>query len=447
MTRSPVCFARAMPLSSGRSALLPMTEASPVPRRPRPLLTLSILLLGICFAAAACGPPGDPSPDPPSNADSPDTGTPDAGTPDADSPDADSPDADSPDADSPDTGPDTGPEPTIESCDDGHTHTLCATNSACTWLGTATGCVDSDTVTDQSSPTPISIRGMHLGEAFIAGHAALPTGAYHAFLGLWEYDDTLGGSLLLKPDDVDAPEHAYRLEGSLNPQGVLSLELTDARCTAGASDHPETCQALAEHSHLRFSTTGTFQSGTLQDLAPFSRAIPLDADPEQSLPFTPMIGMVQEPHGGFKPLEVPPSGDNRQSLQGTWLGEVQFLHAPVAQDRLRCEARFGSGDDSAAVQEFSCTDPYGASTALPVLGDAQIARGAPNDETLYTSFVVANLRFDLILWHGLILQGIITGPALAPATEARHPSEVPPSEILGVVVLDADTAVYEAVLD
>ncbi len=83
MTRSPVCFARAMPLSSGRSALLPMTEASPVPRRPRPLLTLSILLLGICFAAAACGPPGDPSPDPPSNADSPDTGTPDAGTPDA----------------------------------------------------------------------------------------------------------------------------------------------------------------------------------------------------------------------------------------------------------------------------------------------------------------------------------------------------------------------------
>lgn len=362
-------------------------------------------------------------------------------------PDAD-PDADL-DADL-DADPDAD-DPVYETCLERPDAGACADDDQCSWLGLA-GCVPSDDILASTNALPISISGFHDGTAFLADHPVLTPGAQHAQLALWDFQRTLSGALVFTAADADGeePSVAYRVTGATTEEGSISLILGQPRCGDHGASFAAACDLLASNT-AQVQIQGGFEQFHAPNgdiLSAFSRAQPFVVEPSDpgDMSLLSLIGMLLEPHGGFKPVSVPPSGDGVTGLSGSWDGRMQLLAAGIPQSPAYCSLSFTNSpvsdlnsppayipslqncDALPDLQRPTSTDPWRAEFQPATADDPayfQLPMELDGDPVFFSG----------ILWRGLALTGVIWTATVANAS-LTHPADVPASQRIGVFSFD-----------
>ena len=332
----------------------------------------------------------------------------------------------------------------------------CAEGQNCSWLGT-NGCHDSQTLVSDFPEYGEAITGLHEGSAYVENHEIIPSGAYWLSLAGWEYGGEIQGSLYLDATDeeVDFPQVAYSVTGEVWESGRMEVMLGQPRCADQDAEFDSVCEELAAYPDVRFKTTGGFEQFAPDGQIPisaFSRALP-EADLEEfpqgfepglRLPF---VGMVLEPRGGFKPVEVPPPP--RDDLQGEWSGAIQFFSSLPRLTKVRCTLTFSvaaatdmGADDSARLKALDCGDDRFPDEEQ--LKDVEIATSANDDleGEFYFSFSMEVAEYDFffsgVLREGKQLSGFVgLSSEIATNFEAIHPAEIDAGEQIGVFIFES----------
>lgn len=344
----------------------------------------------------------------------------------------------------------------VVECGEMESAAACAEGQNCSWLGT-NGCHDSQTLVGDFPEYGEAITGLHEGSAYVENHEIIPSGAYWLSLASWEYGGAIQGSLYLAAaeDEVDFPQVAYSVTGEVRESGRMELMLGQPRCSDPDAEFDSLCEELAAYPDVRFRTTGGFEQfapdGQIQ-ISAFSRALPVgdldefpqDFEPGLRLPF---IGMVLEPHGGFKPVEVPPPP--RDNLDGEWAGTIQFFSSLPRLAKVGCSLTFSivpgadlEGDASARLKRLDCGDDRFPTTDQ--LEDVEVAISANDDfdGEYYFSFVLDVDDYDFffsgVLREGRQLSGFVgLSTEVVPNFEAIHPTEIDADEQIGVFIFES----------
>lgn len=351
-----------------------------------------------------------------------------------------------------DTAPNSDVEESLD-CTDRSSATTCGSSSSCSWFDEL-DCIDSSEVVAETDELPVPISGAHPGQAYIASHEILPDGPYETHLSVWDYNDQLTGSLYIRPINANPgfPLFAHPITGAVEDDGRVTLELHPPRCAEDSVEFEEECQALAEAPEEPFTSQGGFENYALDEdtrLSVFGAA-ELDADADEPDDRRPFIGMVLQPHGGFKPVNFSSNIDPRDTLSGTWQGHLQFIAEDPTLTIYSCELEIGDrvgaspGDpDQFILKSLACHRQGDESSELDVGTDTLRinATGDSFPEPFFSFQMTIDDQRMLasgIFWEGVVLSGVVHTLEADDDAALTHPSQIPEEDHVGVFALDIE---------
>lgn len=228
-------------------------------------------------------------------------------------------------------------------CDTHEGPASCGAQSHCTWLGVTLGCFDTVDFMDDFGTGATFDKDLFIGYSYIYDHEVIPNGVYESRLALTNDGfGTLSGSIYYTATlGIDFPLHAYDVDGTMNTSGIMSLELSNARCISPSSHFSRPCQYLAYfvHEHELEGIINAYHSDLQTSLSVLTRATPVSGSPLSASVQIPQIGGVLDPSPDVVPFLLP---TYRHDPSGTWSGSMQFRNNSAGLSLHHCELSFST---------------------------------------------------------------------------------------------------------
>jgi hypothetical protein len=293
--------------------------------------------------------------------------------------------------------------------------------------------------TGSGGTQPSFVTGTWVGSASVEGTQFLKTGVSPVRAVVYEHEGTVRGFIDLEQTELgtlDSP--TYYFEGEIDPEGALTVRLTERFC--GAGEPVGLCYPDGAGKRLVYRASGSIDAGSLilgaAEVIPGSAPIPGD------VPFEPPFSSLEAQR--VAPTPAPATG----TLEGKWQGEcfvgrdvIYPLPLPfVGQNEMEIGAGAGGAPKLLSFVNEGIT--YWPSDDAPILLGDTLRLDEQNGWFWFVQvFLIDSRWLYLGVQEGDVLKLLIVADPLDPATSLWSASATP-RDPLEATFLNTEGACY-----